>query len=66
MSDGSLTQYGFTWGPIEVERMTAFEFRAGRGVSRSLKVATPYGAVNVYVSPTGRSIRVFRDGKELR
>lgn len=63
---GSQTQYGFQWGPADVSRSTAFEHRPGEGLSRSLRVSTPYADLNIYISPTGRSVRVFRAGKELR
>jgi hypothetical protein len=52
--------YGFDWGPMSVERCMEHEGR------RCVRIHTPYGAVNVYVSPTGRSIRVFKGGKELK
>lgn len=69
MSDldfGEYTQYGFTWGPMEVSRRSSMTRRAGEGLSRALGVKTPYHDLDVYVSPTGRSVRVFRDGKELK
>jgi hypothetical protein len=53
--------YGFAWGPLEVTRMSVFR---DTGVVR---VSTETGAkINIYVSKTGRSLRVFRDGKELK
>lgn len=61
-----LTQHGFTWGPMLVERWASFP-RSSRGKTRVIGIRTPGGHVlNVYVSPTGRSVRVFRDGKELQ
>lgn len=54
------SDYGFAWGPVLVER--AAEFR-GTGV---IRLTTDTGAqINVYVSRTGKSIRAFKDGKEL-
>lgn len=59
------TQYGFQWGPLEVTRIAHFEPRKGRECY-VLAVETEHGALNVYVSKTGRSMRVFREGKELK
>lgn len=56
----SETQYGFTWGPAEVTRMATFR------ETRVLGIRTGRHKVAVYVSPTGRSVRVFKDGKELK
>ncbi len=53
------------WGPVLVERISAVE-RPG-GCHRVLRVAAEHGpALDLYISPTGRSIRVFRNGVELR
>ncbi|MBX6360069.1 MAG: hypothetical protein IRZ03_08320 [Acidobacterium ailaaui] len=57
-----LTQepYGFTWGPITVTR--AMEING----SVALWVSTlAEQKVEIYSSPAGKSLRVFRDGKEL-
>jgi hypothetical protein len=70
MDEGS-TQYGFLWGPIEVERMATFA--VGKDPSRRNRVIGLYTYVNgerklrleICVSPTGRSVRVWRDGEEL-
>lgn len=53
--------YGFKWGPVEVTRIAHFEPRKGREC-----YALEVNGVNIYVSKTGRSVRVFRDGKELK
>jgi len=59
--------YGFKWGQVVVERMASFMPRVGSPCSRKmLRVRTDSTAVEIYVSPGGRSIRVFKDGKELK
>jgi hypothetical protein len=58
-----LTDYGFTWGPIELTRVGCVE-HSDRS-HHVLRIKTQHRDVNVYVSRTGRSVRVFRDGKEL-
>lgn len=50
-------QYGFTWGPVKVQRTAV--------MPQGHHVLTVNG-LDIYVSPTGRSVRVFRDGKELK
>jgi hypothetical protein len=53
--------HGFAWGPVLVERVA--EIR-GTGV---IRLTTETGAqLQIYVSRTGKSIRAFKDGKELR
>lgn len=48
--------YGFAWGPVEVERTASIDGQA------CLTIRTDAGkSISVYVSPTGRSLRVFRD-----
>lgn len=59
-----MTDYGFTWGPIEIER-TAEILRDG-GLYRVLTVKTDSKEITIYVSPAGRSVRVFQNGKELK
>lgn len=53
-------QYGFRWGQLDVVRL--IEYRG----NRALAIRTDFGEVEVYVSPTGRSIRVMREGVELK
>jgi hypothetical protein len=55
-------RYGFRWGPMSVVRAAMF------GQRRVLSITTDgtNDRLSVYVSPTGRSVRVFRNGKELR
>jgi hypothetical protein len=55
------TTFGFNWGPVKVTRIAHFEPRRGRE-SYILDV----NGLDIYVSKTGRSVRVFRDGKELK
>lgn len=59
-------RYGFRWGPMVVQRAAEFPRGDVDKPTRCLRVITDTGAeVEVYVSPTGRSLRVYRDGKEL-
>jgi len=58
-----ITPYGFRWGPLEVERtMTVPPPRGGY----VLTVRGEGTEIQVYVSRAGRSIRVSREGKELK
>jgi hypothetical protein len=59
MSDDHLTDYGFTFGPAEVIRIASING------TRVLAIKAGRHTVDVYVSKTGRSVRVWRDGKEL-
>ncbi|AKJ72327.1 hypothetical protein BH787_gp21 [Gordonia phage GMA4] len=54
-----ITQYGFTWGPMSVERNCEY-----RGL-RSLSVRTDSHVLQVGVSAKGNNIRVWLDGREL-
>lgn len=54
------TRYGFRWDQLDVVR--AMDFRGTNVVS----VETEFDKVQIYVSPTGRSVRVFRGGNELK
>ncbi len=65
-SDGEFLAYGFTWGPVSVERTAVFEH--SNGPYRVLRVVAPEvgRSVEIYISPTGRSMRVFRNGVELK
>lgn len=60
MSD-EVTQYGFTWGPVVVTRMTTLP-----GDRRVLRVKVGDRNLDIYVSRTGRSVRVFDSGRELK
>lgn len=56
-----MSQYGFDWGGVVVERLCEVNG------TRVIRVAHGANNIEVYVSPSGRSIRVFnRKGKELR
>lgn len=59
-ASSELTQFGFTWGGATVTRCADFD---GTVV---IEVAGSGKKVTVYVSPTGRSVRVFKDGQELK
>ncbi len=53
--------HGFAWGPVEVRRVFEHEGRV------CLEVITDTGkAISIYVSRTGRSVRVFGDGVEWK
>ncbi|VAZ77508.1 hypothetical protein LAUMK4_05870 [Mycobacterium persicum] len=53
--------YGFIWGPMNVTRVAEH-----RGYV-ALDITTATGkSITVYVSPTGRSLRVFADGGEMK
>lgn len=60
------TEFGFKWGPALVQRLTIF--RSGeKSEARIIQIKTDAGReIEVYVSKTGRSLRVWRDGKELK
>lgn len=55
-------RYGFRWGPMGVTRLA--ELPDGR---RALQIASDGtdDTITVYMSRTGRSVRVFRNGKEM-
>jgi len=58
------TSDGFTWGPADVGPWATFPRDNGRYLV--IRVRTPYRLVDIYVSPTGRTVRVFRDHTELK
>lgn len=55
------TDYGFTWGPLTVERTAIMPQGAHVITVRSAAGKT----IDIYVSPAGRSIRVFDGAREL-
>ena len=64
------TQFGVKWGPLEVERSTAIDMGPKNGgYTRIIRVTAGerhYDKdLEIRVSETGRSLRVFRAGKEL-
>lgn len=59
--DNHSTEYGFKFGAATVERMFSHRGRV------CVAVTTDTGQrVEIYVSPTGRSLRVFRGRKEMQ
>jgi hypothetical protein len=61
MSDLSVTQYGFEWGPLCVERVAHIE---GRGYVVEIRPRGSHKkAVQVYVSEKGRSVSAHVRGK---
>lgn len=65
MSDVEVTETGFRWGSLQVERVMAFD---GSHVLRITPVGRPDSsqAIDVYVSRTGRSIRAFKGSAEMK
>jgi hypothetical protein len=59
-SEEEAAQYGFRWGHLDVTRN--MEHRGGK----SLSVETDYQRITVYVSPGGRSIRVWKNHEEMK
>ena len=64
MSDGN-NDYGFTWGNVEVTRLFHLEGR-GREVNVRPVGRSFNDGVTVYISDKGRSVRVFKNGRELK
>jgi hypothetical protein len=56
------TVFGFIWGPVTVERTATLP----PGDRRVITVRTEHRELDVYVSATGRSVRVFSGGKEWK
>lgn len=61
MSPGFDTDYGFVWGPVEVIRAMSLPIDR-----RVLTIETKYKKLNIYISATGRSVRVFSEGQEWK
>lgn len=59
------TRFGFIWGHTVVERVAVLP---SGGAVVYITGGKRNSAVEVYVSPTGKSVRVFRsgNGKELK
>jgi hypothetical protein len=55
-----VTEYGFTWGPMDVTRACA------DGRYRTLLIRTPHAELQVSVSPTGRSIRTYQSRRQKK
>jgi hypothetical protein len=60
MKHDRITKYGFIWGPLEVMRA----FADGR--YHTLLIKTEHQEVQISISPTGRSVRVYQSKRELR
>lgn len=65
-----MTEFGMRWGPLEVERMTVIDKGPKNGgYTRVIRVTGGERHhdkdLEIHVSSTGRSLRVFRGGKEL-
>ncbi len=58
-----MTEFGFEWGPVLVERVAAIE--RPHGCTRILRVASDRVQLEIYISPAGHKLRVFRNGEEL-
>lgn len=57
----SITPYGFRYGPIEVRRCFEIDGRV------MIEIKPDQGeSLTIYASPTGRSLRVYRNHRELR
>jgi hypothetical protein len=54
-------RYGFRWGPISVVRTATL----ARHRVLTISMDGNDKPLEIYVSNTGRSVRVFRDGKEM-
>lgn len=64
MARDEVHPYGFLWGPLTVTRLMSV--RRGKREFYSLGVTTDHHKVEVYSSRTGRSVRVWIDGKEVK
>lgn len=54
LDEGSFTRYGFTWGPMEVERTATLS-----DDSRVLTIKTEHERLEVRVTPKGHKIEVL-------
>lgn len=60
------TQWGFQYGPVEVIRVAAMPNK-GKGMTHVLSVKTDHGhELQISVSATGRSLRVYRRLRDER
>ena len=55
-----LTDFGFTWGPAEITRLT---YIPGRG--RVLSIRTAHAEAQVLISEKGRRLRIWLGNEEL-
>jgi hypothetical protein len=51
---GEITNYGFKWGPMEVTRACSDDRY------HTILLKTDHREVQIHVSPTGRSVRVYQ------
>ena len=56
--EGEITNYGFRWGPVEVIRACA------DGRYHTLLLYTEHQEVQIHISPTGRSVRIYQMKRE--
>ncbi|MES9514107.1 hypothetical protein ACIQYW_14065 [Rhodococcus erythropolis] len=59
------TRFGFKWGPLEVERTSTFHGSHVLTIAPNGKRKSKQ-AITVYVSKAGQSVRVFKNGKEMK
>jgi hypothetical protein len=59
-----MSDHGFTWGNMEVTRMMTLP-NGGHVLNVKAEGKKYQEGVEIYLSPKGRSIRVWRNGKEL-
>ena len=57
---GTVDYYGFKWGNMVVERWGIIRDTSVLGITVNKT------RLEVHVSPTGRSVRVWKNGKELK
>ena len=55
-----ITEYGFDWGNVKVERLME------REGYKALRIQCNGNEVTVYISPTGRRMRAFNKSKEMK
>lgn len=58
---GGSTRFGFWWGPLEVYRMARFRGTRVLGIAVNEK-----NILEVSVSPSGRRVRVWKNGREMK
>lgn len=58
------TPYGFKFGPALVERVAVFQ--RSNGDYHVIGIKTDHQSLAIYVSPTGKSVRVFSDHREMK
>ena len=63
MDEASL--YGFRWGSAVVERTSEYRMGTDRITKVIRVIPDQTDPIEIHVSSTGKSVRVFRKGKEL-